>query len=114
MKHKLKFPTYEYIKSFPLQNDDGEYIEYEFTLFTVYRSMYCRFTYNEDGNKGFYLDLMCDGYCDKFSIDCHKRFYRMNKKEYKLMCGHAEILYNEIMNNLLNSNEMESEEWKNE
>ncbi len=112
MKHKLKFPTYEYIKSLPLKDEGGEDAEYNFVLFKVHEHVYCRFTYNEDGYKGFHLDLMCDGFCDKLLIGCHKNFYRMNKKDYKLMCEHAEILYNEIMGNLVNSNEIESEDWE--
>ena len=116
MQNKLKFPTFDYIKSLPLTDGKDRYggdviKEYYFTLFEVYGSIYCRFTYNEDGNERFYLDLMQDGYSDHSGYSSPKSIYECTESDYKLLCEHAQMLYDEILGNLLNSNNECSERW---
>lgn len=110
---KLKFPRYELIKDLPLfykdEYEDEIPYEYKFNLFDIYEDIYCRLVYNEDGNKMFYLDVMSNGYCDKFS-DSNLAF-KANKLGYNSMCKKANEIYNKILNNLMKSNDEYSEEW---
>lgn len=113
----LKIPEYKKIKELPISYIDEEAFEdeneipyeYKFNLFDIYEDIYCRLVYNEDGNKLFYLDVMSDGYCDKFS-DSNLTF-KCNKSGYKEMCKKVNEIYNNVLNNLTKSNEEYSHEW---
>lgn len=72
------------------------------TIFTVYKDVYCRVTYGEDDNDGFFLDLMCDGYSDHFWN--RPKYYDNTDKGYFMMEKDAENLFNEILNNMLKEN----------
>lgn len=100
----LKFPKLGEFKSLPrFEEDDDEMpIEYAVTLFTVFDDIYCRITFNEDGNNGFYLDLMSDGYCDKYG---GSKYYESTKEGYCTLMFDANELYNEILDNILCSND---------
>lgn len=104
--YKLNFPKYEDIKKLHLDK------KYNFTLFNIIGiigTVYCRFTYNEDNSKGFFLDIMCDGYSDRIKFyNLTDRFYKGTKKEYLSMCNNAELIYNKILNNMFNL----PNEWK--
>lgn len=114
---KLLFPDYEKIKELPLFYIDEESFddekevpyEYKFNLFDIFEDIYCRLVYNEDGNKLFYLDVMCEGYCDKFS-DSNITF-KSTKGGYKDMCKKVNEIYNKVVSNITKSNSEYSKEW---
>jgi hypothetical protein len=116
-KVKLLFPDYEKIKELPLFYIDEESFddekevpyEYKFNLFDIFEDIYCRLVYNEDGNKLFYLDVMCEGYCDKFS-DSNITF-KSTKGGYKDMCKKVNEIYNKVVSNITKSNSEYSKEW---
>lgn len=95
---KLNFPKYEDIKKLPLDK------EYNFTLFNIIGTVYCRFTYNEDNSERFFLDIMCNGFSDmiEFFPNTHNHSYYGTKTGYEQMCNNAELVYNKILNNMFN------------
>ena len=94
---QLKFPTYEWIKALPLKQD-GHHLEYSFTLFRTPTSVYGRFSYNEDDSGWIFFDVMEDGYCDHHER-LNKRL-KFNKENYKLICAHAQNVYEEFQREL--------------
>jgi len=111
---KLKFPPYEKIKELHRFKRDHKLeidrpIEYAFNLFDIYKHVYCRMTYNEDGSDLFYLDIMCDGYSNSFS---HKnRWFEVSEKGYGNLIVEATQLYEKILINLFRANEKYEQEW---
>lgn len=94
---QLKFPTYEWIKALPLK-EDGRHLEYSFTLFRTPTSVYGRFSYNEDDSGWVFFDIMEDGFCDHHER-LNKRL-KFNKENYKLICDHAQKVYEEFQREL--------------
>ena len=88
---KLKFPSYEYIKSLPTYDKDTDtYEEYKWLLFQTPTSAYGRFSYNEDGEPYIYFDVMECGYCDKNYLGMSVKF---NKVNYEKICKHAQKVF---------------------
>ena len=88
---KLKFPSYEYIKSLPTYDKDTDtYKEYDWLLFQMPTSTYGRFSYNEDGEPYIYFDVMECGYCDKNYLGMSVKF---NKVNYEKICKHAQKVF---------------------
>lgn len=97
----LAFPSYEFLKSIK---------EEEIVLFTVYTNIYGQLTINEDGESGFYFDLMVNGYSGENEWT---RFFCRNKKGYKALRIHAQKCYQSILNNLVNQTHDWQDEQKN-
>lgn len=95
----LMFPSYEFLKSIKEEKD--------ITLFTVYKNMYGRLRVNEDGESGFYFDLVVNGYSGENEWT---RFFHSNKKGYEALQIHAQNCYQLILNNLVN----QTHDWQNE
>ena len=107
---QLKFPPYEWLKALPLKRQvvrttrggekfmDTEHCEYAITLFRTPTSVYGRFTYNEDNHGWVYFDVMEGGYCDQNRLS--KRV-KLNKKNYELICKHAQEVYEEFQRELM-------------
>ena len=95
----LMFPSYEFLKSIKEEKD--------ITLFIIYTKMYGRLRVNEDGESGFYFDLMENGYSQE---NKWTRFFHSNKKGYEALKIHAQNCYQSILNNLLN----QTHDWQNE
>lgn len=106
---QLKFPTYEWLRALPKVKTvshvdrSGKLIyqestcEYSIVLFTTPTSVYGRFSYNEDGDGFLCFDVMEDGFCD------HNRFgkaLKFNRANYKLLCAHAQHVYEEFQREL--------------
>lgn len=94
---KLKFPTYEYIKSLPTEDKEtgDNYghklpLEYDWTLFETPTSVYGRFSYNEDGSGYIFFDVMEDGYCDHNRLGKSVKF---NKANYTKLCKYAQEVF---------------------
>ena len=87
----LMFPSYEFLKSIKVEKD--------ITLFIVYKNMYGRLRVNEDGEQGFYFDLVVNGYSGENEWT---RFFHSNKKGYEALKIHAQNCYQLILNNLVN------------
>ena len=99
MWFKLSFPDYNRIKE--LSKDK----EYKFTIFKIYSTIYCRFTYNEDWTDKFKADLMCNGYSDTYEPPEFKEWFSNTEEDYKKMCSRIELFYNRLMQTILNSND---------
>lgn len=95
----LMFPSYEFLKSIKEEKD--------FTLFDVYGTIYGRLRVNEDGQPGFWFDLMMNGYSGETKWS---RYFHKNKKGYESLCIHTQYCFNEILHNLTNQNH----DWQNE
>ena len=102
---KLNFPDYNKLKELPKDR------EYKFTIFTIYETIYCRFTYNEDCKDKFKADLMCNGYSDTYEPILFKKWFPNTEEDYKIMCSRIEVFYNKLVRNILNSNEDNSLYW---
>ena len=88
---KLKFPSYEYIKSLPTYDKDNDtYEQYDWMLFDTPVNVYGRFSYNEDGGPYIYFDVMEGGYCDMNNLGMCVKF---NKTNYKKICKHAQKVF---------------------
>lgn len=88
---KLKFPSYEYIKSLP-KNE-----EYDWLLFETPTSVYGRISYNEDSSGYIYFDVVEGGYVEKNSLGLALKF---NKKNYKDICNRAQEVFEEFYRRL--------------
>lgn len=91
-------PTYEELKMLPTDK------EYKFNLFNIIGSVYVRITYNEDMNKGLYLDIMDKGYCDQVYY-CGRyakinKFYKLNKTNYNNICKEIKEIKKHIIHNI--------------
>ena len=98
----LMFPSYEFLKSIKEEKD--------ITLFTVYTNMYGRLRVNEDGESGFYFDLMVNGHSGENEWT---RFFHSNKKGYEALKTHAQNCYQLILNNLVNQTHYWQDEQRN-
>lgn len=88
---KLKFPSYEYIKSLPRFNeDDDTYNKYDWLLFQTPVDVYGRFSYNEDGEPYICFDVMEDGYSEMNDLGMSVKF---NKSNYAKLCNHAQKIF---------------------
>ena len=88
---KLKFPSYEYIKSLPRFNeDDDTYNKYDWLLFQTPVDVYGRFSYNEDGESYICFDVMEGGYCEMNDLGMSVKF---NKANYAKLCKHAQKIF---------------------
>lgn len=108
-KIKLKFPTYEFLKSLPRTHrvthvtrqggiyEHDEHLEYSITLFSTPVSVYGRFTLNEDDTGMIFFDVMEDGYCDHNNFGRRMKF---NKKNYAAICKYAQSVYDMFINEL--------------
>ena len=91
---QLKFPTYEYIKSLPTGDQDGDFFkEYTWTLFRTPTDVYGRFSYNEDDSRWIFFDVMEDGYCDHNDLGMRCKF---NKANYAKICKHAQKVFEDF------------------
>lgn len=108
---QLKFPPYEWIKGLPLTRKEefvdratgktfykDVHLEYTFKLFDTPVSVYGRLTYNEDDSGMIFFDVMEDGYCDHNSLGKGLKF---NKRNYKIICDHAQSVYENFQRELL-------------
>ena len=88
---KLRFPSYEYIKSLPRFNeDDDTYNKYDWLLFQTPVDVYGRFSYNEDGEPYICFDVMEDGYSEMNDLGMSVKF---NKANYAKLCKHAQKIF---------------------
>ena len=88
---KLKFPSYEYIKSLPTYDKDTDtYKDYRWPLFKTPTTVYGRFSYNENGESYIYFDVIEAGYCDQNSFGMS---VKLNKANYAKICKHAQKVF---------------------
>lgn len=92
-------PSYNEI----MEKDNGTKQVYR--LFHIIDSVGCKLTYNENGECGFYLDIMSNGYSDRINYfpSNEYHFYSGDEKGYNEMVAHANNLYNAIITSLLSS-----------
>lgn len=94
---RLKFPTYEQLKSLDKNK------EYEIILFvTGIENTYGRITINEDGKRQIIFDLVEDGYINKNDYTIIKSF---DRKNYKTICYQAQRCYDDLYKALKNGND---------
>lgn len=96
----LNLPSFEYLNSF-IDTDE------EIIAFQVIEGVYGQITVNEDGEFGFYFDLMVNGHSGENEWT---RFFHSNKKGYEALQIHAQNCYQMILNNLVN----QAHDWQNE
>lgn len=88
---KLKFPSYDYIKSLPTYDKDTDtYEKYDWTLFQTPIDVYGRFSYNEDGESYICFDVMEGGYSEMNTLGLCVKF---NKTNYAKLCRHAQKVF---------------------
>jgi hypothetical protein len=94
---KLKFPTYEYIKSLPTEDTgtgngygDKLPLESDWDLFETPTSVYGRLSYNEDGSGYIFFDVMEGGYCDHNDLG---KSFKFNKANYEKLCKYAQEVF---------------------
>lgn len=92
-------PSYKEI----MEKDNGTKQVYR--LFHIIDSVGCKLTYNENGEGGFYLDIMDNGYSDRINYfpSNEYHFYYGDEDGYKEMVAHANNIYNSIITSLLSN-----------
>lgn len=97
---KLKFPSYEWLKSLPT-TEDTEYgilpADYRWTLFDTPVSTTGILSYNEDGSGCIFFDVWEDGYTDQNELGLA---FKLNKKNYIKLCKHAQDVYERFVREL--------------
>ena len=86
------FPSYEYIKSLPL-NKEYRWIIFETGILGVNGIL----TWNEDYSKKFFFDVTIGGYTGESKLD---KVFPGNKEGYKKMCSYVFDVYKDILWNL--------------
>ena len=91
---KLRFPSYEYIKSLPTYDKNTDtYEKYKWCLFRTPTSVYGRFSYNENGEPYIYFDVMENGYYGYYSQNHLGMSVKFNKANYAKICKHAQKIF---------------------
>lgn len=95
-----KIITYDYLKNLDTKR------EYKWTLFKIVHSNICRLTYNEDGNKLIYLDIITNGYINEYKY-YYKNYetnhgYDLTEENLEGLFALVHYIRNEITNNVDN------------
>ena len=85
---RLKFPSYEYIKSLPKWDNKADLPkQYRWTLFDTPTTVIGTLSYNEDGDGFIYFDVWEGGYT---GMNYLGKALKFNKANYAKICKHAQ------------------------
>ena len=96
----IEFPSYDRMKELPLDKS------YSFWIFEIIGSVYVRLQYNEDGDRGLFLDVMNNGYCDQVYWYSTRgggyinKFYEMTRENHRLLHVLAQEIYETVIKNM--------------
>ena len=106
---KLKFPSYEYLKSLPLYEEDEEFIkeygkdaatpiEYKWMLFDTPVGVYGKIFYNLDDDCCLYFDVMEQGYSGMNDLACCCK--KLTEIDYMEFCKKVQCFFESFYNTL--------------
>lgn len=91
---KLKFPSYEYIKSLPTYDKESDIpIDYKWILFNTPVNVWGRLSYYKEGENYIRFDIIEGGYIDRNGLNWSGEF---NQENYKKLCEHAQKVFESI------------------
>ena len=100
MAYEISFPTWEEIKAL-----DKE-VRHTCVLFNVFGSVYGRLAFYEDGKKEIIFDMMCNGLVNEFYSPLMPNgsiTVKSNKKEYEKLKKQITIIFNSIIDTMIQS-----------
>lgn len=88
---QLTFPTYEYIKSLPVEDKEtGCYHRYNWILFETPMRVDGRLTYNDNDSRMIYFDVYEGGYAGMNTLGIE---LNLTKANYAKVCKHAQKVF---------------------
>lgn len=100
MAYEINFPTWEEIKAL---NKD---VRHTCVLFDVFGSVYGRLAFYENGKKEIIFDMMCHGLVNEFYSPLMPEgsiTIKANKKEYEKLKKQVAIIFNSIIDTMIQS-----------